>query len=310
MATSLPRYTREEFARRGDSIYERPIGSQLESGHKGEFVAIDVETGAYEVDADELAAADRLLLASPTRKSGCVASVRVTPAALAVARAVALAVMMANSRRADSYPVPIGAQLAHGKRRTEISFMHSPRFHLGPWVSAAILLSVGCGQSEMAETTHGLQEEAKVLKARIAELEAEVKVLKSEGPASKERAEAELGKIREELSRQHEDELARLRQFHEERVKKLQGDNAELHLQIGQLGKEKLALEELVDTLQVLPGAEKSRFAIERTVWGTLLLATLGVLVFTAGRCARLQGHLHRKVMTQAATMSGIGANG
>jgi hypothetical protein len=65
MSSTQPRYTKEEFALRGDSIYERQIGSQVESGHKGEFVAIDVETGEYEVDADELAASDRLLIRVP-----------------------------------------------------------------------------------------------------------------------------------------------------------------------------------------------------------------------------------------------------
>jgi hypothetical protein len=61
MSSTQPGYSKEEFSLRGDSIYERLIGPQVESSHKGEFVAIDVETGEYEVDADELAASDRLL---------------------------------------------------------------------------------------------------------------------------------------------------------------------------------------------------------------------------------------------------------
>jgi hypothetical protein len=52
--------SKEEFARRGDTIYERDIRRNVEEEHEGEFVAIDVETGAYEVDANELAASDRL----------------------------------------------------------------------------------------------------------------------------------------------------------------------------------------------------------------------------------------------------------
>lgn len=58
--TTRPRYGKEEFARRGDTIYERDIRHTVEEEGKGKFVAIDVETGAYEVDADELAASDRL----------------------------------------------------------------------------------------------------------------------------------------------------------------------------------------------------------------------------------------------------------
>ena len=58
--TTRPRYSKEEFARRGDAIYERDIRRIVEEEHEGKFVAIDVETGAYEVDVNELAASDRL----------------------------------------------------------------------------------------------------------------------------------------------------------------------------------------------------------------------------------------------------------
>jgi hypothetical protein len=60
-----PRYSKEEFARRGDAIYENDLRSILEAGNEGKFVAIDIETGAHEVDADELAASDRLLARFP-----------------------------------------------------------------------------------------------------------------------------------------------------------------------------------------------------------------------------------------------------
>ena len=56
-----PRYSKEEFARRGDEIYERVLRPTLERENESRFVAIDIETGAYEIDADELAASDRLL---------------------------------------------------------------------------------------------------------------------------------------------------------------------------------------------------------------------------------------------------------
>ncbi len=60
-----PRYSKEEFARRGDVIYERELRPILEKESDGKFVAIDIETGAYEVDVDELAASDRLLARVP-----------------------------------------------------------------------------------------------------------------------------------------------------------------------------------------------------------------------------------------------------
>lgn len=62
---SQPRYTKEEFARRGDAIYENELRSVLEPENEGKFVAIDIETGSYEVDSDELAASDRLLTRLP-----------------------------------------------------------------------------------------------------------------------------------------------------------------------------------------------------------------------------------------------------
>jgi hypothetical protein len=65
MPTKRPRYGKEEFARRGDTLYESDIRSLVEEGNEGKLVAIDIETGAYEVDVDELAASDRLLARVP-----------------------------------------------------------------------------------------------------------------------------------------------------------------------------------------------------------------------------------------------------
>ena len=42
-------------------MYEGDIRPIVEAGNEAKFVVIDIETGAYEVDADELAASDRLL---------------------------------------------------------------------------------------------------------------------------------------------------------------------------------------------------------------------------------------------------------
>lgn len=60
MPVHQPRYTREEFAQRGDAIYDRDIRPQVEADNKGKFVLIDIETGTWEIDADEMAAAIRL----------------------------------------------------------------------------------------------------------------------------------------------------------------------------------------------------------------------------------------------------------
>jgi hypothetical protein len=48
-----PRYSKEEFARRGDEIYERDILPGVGPDDEGKLVVIDVESGAYEMDWDE-----------------------------------------------------------------------------------------------------------------------------------------------------------------------------------------------------------------------------------------------------------------
>ena len=37
----------------------------MEAGHRGDYVVIDVETGDYELDADELVASDRAVAKHP-----------------------------------------------------------------------------------------------------------------------------------------------------------------------------------------------------------------------------------------------------
>jgi hypothetical protein len=65
MAVRQPRYSKEEFAQRGDALYESQIRSQIEEGNRGKIVAIDLETGDFEMDASEIAACDRLEVRHP-----------------------------------------------------------------------------------------------------------------------------------------------------------------------------------------------------------------------------------------------------
>jgi len=57
----MPQLTisREEFVRRGKDYYGRFLRDKLEPEHKGKFLALDIETGEYEMDADEMAAIHR-----------------------------------------------------------------------------------------------------------------------------------------------------------------------------------------------------------------------------------------------------------
>ena len=65
MKVRQPRYSKEEFARRGHEIYESQVRSQVEEGNHGKIVAIDIETGAFEVADDSLTAAKQLLRRYP-----------------------------------------------------------------------------------------------------------------------------------------------------------------------------------------------------------------------------------------------------
>ncbi len=65
MTVRQPRYSQEEFALRGREIYESQVRSQVEEGNYGKIVAIDIETGAFELAKDSLTASDRLLARYP-----------------------------------------------------------------------------------------------------------------------------------------------------------------------------------------------------------------------------------------------------
>ena len=65
MGSTQRRYSKEEFARRGDAIYENDVRPRLRTEDDGKFAAIDIESGLYEIDADELDAGDRLCARIP-----------------------------------------------------------------------------------------------------------------------------------------------------------------------------------------------------------------------------------------------------
>lgn len=65
MVIRQPRYSKEEFARRGNEIYESQVRSQVEEGNRGRVVAINIETGSFEVADAPLEAVDRLYEREP-----------------------------------------------------------------------------------------------------------------------------------------------------------------------------------------------------------------------------------------------------
>jgi hypothetical protein len=55
----------EEVAQRGEALYQQKLRAQVEKQHLGDFLVVDVLTGDYEVDRDDLAASDRVLAKRP-----------------------------------------------------------------------------------------------------------------------------------------------------------------------------------------------------------------------------------------------------
>jgi hypothetical protein len=65
MAVRQRRYSKEEIARRGQEFYESGIRQQIEAGNEGKIVAIDIETGDFEVDETVVGATERLFERHP-----------------------------------------------------------------------------------------------------------------------------------------------------------------------------------------------------------------------------------------------------
>lgn len=60
MTSTKRRYAKDEFARRGDAIFEKVVRPRITSSDEARFAAIDIETEEYEVADDEFEAGARL----------------------------------------------------------------------------------------------------------------------------------------------------------------------------------------------------------------------------------------------------------
>ena len=79
---SAEEYTIDEICDRAKKIYKEQIKHLVEPEHNGKFIVIDVETGDYEIDEDEIAADERLYERQPKAvgylgKIGCEAAYRI-----------------------------------------------------------------------------------------------------------------------------------------------------------------------------------------------------------------------------------------
>lgn len=58
-------WTAEEIGARGEEIYQTQIRDKVDPKHKGMFLVLDIETGAYEIADEDLEATKRLLAKNP-----------------------------------------------------------------------------------------------------------------------------------------------------------------------------------------------------------------------------------------------------
>lgn len=58
---SHPRISSHEIVQRGKKLYDDKIKSDVEQGNVGRFLVVDVESGDYEIDDEDVKASLRLL---------------------------------------------------------------------------------------------------------------------------------------------------------------------------------------------------------------------------------------------------------
>jgi hypothetical protein len=69
MPVTQPRPTPEERVRLGSEAFEHGVRPLLQQGDDGKFVALDVETGDYEIDEEDYAAVSRLRARKPAAEA-------------------------------------------------------------------------------------------------------------------------------------------------------------------------------------------------------------------------------------------------
>lgn len=62
---NIPTLSAQEIGERGRALYDRDIRPHVESGNIGKFLVLDVDTGEYEIDTDQMAAFDRAIARKP-----------------------------------------------------------------------------------------------------------------------------------------------------------------------------------------------------------------------------------------------------
>ncbi len=128
----------------------------------------------------------------------------------------------------------------------------------------------GCGSNPELKTVQGLQEQVRVKESKVDDLEKQQQKL--------------LEIIEQKLPERQAKDLADLRIFYEEKLKKAQSDIAEISLQLGTERTEKVALREIVDAAPKVKEAAYAHVWIERFFWLITCVILAGFSVVTASK--------------------------
>jgi len=60
------KYSREEIAQRGETLFTEQIEPRLDEGDHGKYVILDIESGQWEIDASDASATKRILQRLPS----------------------------------------------------------------------------------------------------------------------------------------------------------------------------------------------------------------------------------------------------
>jgi hypothetical protein len=72
MHKRVRRYSSEEFDRRGTQLYEQSVRPLVEQGNHGRIVAIDIESGDYQLADEVLEACEPLIAKNPDAQLYCI----------------------------------------------------------------------------------------------------------------------------------------------------------------------------------------------------------------------------------------------
>lgn len=158
------------------------------------------------------------------------------------------------------------------------------------WI--AIWIAMGmlgcCKESPQLETTRGLQEENKVQKEKITQLENDLTSSRQQWSVDRTTA-----------GRDAEDRTARLRQDYESMIKAAEAETARVRLELNEVRKERLVLRETLEQRPRLVEAVREGVWVERVVWLVLLAVVTTLLILVVQRYRSLQDRLRPLFLAQ-----------